>query len=105
MNPYFIHQEILIITDTRFTWAEYNAVSVTCKNESKRERLKQACWDGKVPALLPECFENHHQGALNLWEINERKSFIRLEYGGFSTLMEKEYSINPYAFIEAQSLN
>ena len=49
--------EILIMTNTNFSareWLQKNEVENKCRLE--KEKLKQACWDGLVPELLPECF-------------------------------------------------
>jgi hypothetical protein len=96
MNNDFSQQELLIMTNTSFTAREW-----CCKNESRlfsqKEQFKQACWDGLVPQMLPECFNSSKQ--LQLWEMNEADAFIDLEYGKFLAKKEKKYSVNPYEFL------
>ena len=95
------------MTNTSFSSREWLTKDETATQEqlTKKEQLKQACWNGLIPELLPECFENPLDRSLILWEINEANAFIDLEYGDFVKNQEKNCSINPYIFIEVQDYN
>ncbi len=98
-------QEILIMTNTSFSsrhW-ELGGESGSRHLFSKKEKFKQACWNGLAPAMLPECFQP--DTALQLWEMNEADTFIDLEYGQFLAKKEKKYSVNPYVFMPEQEFN
>ncbi len=105
MNNDFCQQELLIMTNTSFStreWCSKNESDVS-RLFSPKEQFKQACWDGLVPQMLPECFDNRKR--LQLWEMNEADSFIDLEYGEFLGKKEKRYSVNPYVFLCLQDYN
>src|ERR1700712_5744001 len=100
--------EILILTGTTFS-----AGQISDKNEpaskpgrTEKEILTEACWNGLLPALLPEICEQIPEGKkMYLWEIKEADAFIELELGEMQEDKEKYFSINPYSFIGAQPLS
>ena len=101
-------QEILLMTGTSFssrTWCEKDDED-NKKNITPNDKLKEACWNGLLPEMLPEiCLLFAADKKLFLWQIKEGKSFIDLELGDFPEEMEKEFSIDPYSFIHSQSLS
>lgn len=105
MHNDFTQQEVLVMTNTSFAAREW------CSNDqreeaqffSQKEQFKQACWNGLMPEMLPECFDPAK--SLQLWEMNEADSFIELEYGEFLAKKEKKYSVNPYLFLPEQDYN
>ncbi len=96
-----IQQEILLMTGTSFS-------SRQClqKNEpdncnlSELEILQEACCNGLLPQMLPEICGNNEK--LFIWKINENKSCIEIELGEYPEITEKNFSIDPYAFIPLQ---
>lgn len=72
---------------------------------SKKEQLKEACWNGLTPEILPECFYENANRSLSLWEINDANTFINLEFCEGIQRIEERYSLNPYLFMQFQSFN
>ena len=64
------------------------------------EQLQEACWNGQLPQILPEiCEASTGDNTLFLWEIKENKSSVEIILGQLPEQMEREYSIDPYAFL------
>ena len=70
-------------------------------NFSREENLIDACWNGMTPQLLPEFF-NSCDKSITLWEINSGHAFIDLEFYGAVRNQAKEFSVNPYVFMQVQ---
>jgi hypothetical protein len=100
--------EIILLTGTTFS-----AGQIANKNDAagkagrtEKEMLTEACWNGLLPALLPEICEQIPAGKkMYLWEIKEADAFIELEMGEFQEDKENYFSINPYMFIPEQPLS
>lgn len=103
-HPNFKQQEILLLFNTSFSERNcYQAAKNNKHNFSEnKQQLKDACWRGLVPSLLPECFDFIIDKSMHLWEINEADKFIQLKYSRFVPHSEKESSINPYLFLTVQ---
>ncbi len=100
-------QEILLITGTSFSSREFCETTdgINYNHLTEKERLELACWNGLLPEILPEIFEQHSLKKLYLWEIREASSFIELELGEIHLELEKEFSIDPYSFLPMQMLS
>ena len=100
--------EVLILTGTSFS-----ANQLSDKNEpgtkpgrSEKEMLTEACWNGLLPAMLPElCEQLPANKKIYLWEIKEADAFIELEIGELQEDKDKYFSVNPYAFLPEQPLS
>lgn len=105
MKTNFTQQQILLLTGTSFSLQEFSETSdgLNCNHLTEKEKLEIACWNGLLPAMLPEIFQ---QQAVNkklyLWEIREGSSFIELELGEIHLEIEKQFSIDPYSFMPLQ---
>ena len=105
MKTNFTQQEILLLTGTSFSLQEFsqNVDGFNSSQLSEKEKLEVACWNGLLPVMLPEVFQ---QNAINkklyLWEIREGSSFIELELGEIHLELEKQFSIDPYSFMPLQ---
>ncbi|HSQ44336.1 MAG TPA: hypothetical protein VLM16_05035 [Ginsengibacter sp.] len=100
-------QEILLLTGTTFSKREWSEkISGNKNNRTEKEQLEDACWNGLLPELLPEIYI-HPEGnrKVFLWQIKQGKSFLDVELGDIPEETEKEYSIDPYAFLHFQSLS
>ena len=101
-------QEILLMTGTSFsarTWCE-NDDKEDQKNITPEDRLKDACWNGLLPEILPEiCKREVGEKKLFLWQVTEASYFIDVELGEVPGETEKCFSINPYSFLEFQLLS
>ena len=107
MNTNPRQQEILLMIHSHFfskKWLKINERENDNKLSGK-EQLKEACWNGLTPEILPECFETTYDKSTRLWEINDADAFIDLEYGEHIFNKEKAYSVNPYTFMQVQGFN
>lgn len=102
-----LQQEILIMTGTSFS---SNQCLVKLKNNNRiyteTEYLREACWDGQLPRMLPEickwAFENKE---LYIWQVKENKSAIQIDIAEAPGSMEKDLSIDPATFMEVKLMN
>ena len=100
-------QEILLFINTRFTSRQWSEKEDTGKEDklSPKEKLEEACWNGLISEILPEICEKPNDVSLTLWEINIANSFFDLKFSEFPKDVEKEFSVDPYRFLEVQGLN
>lgn len=101
-------QEILLATGTSFTSREFCKGSDGTDYESftEKEKLIIACWNGLLPEILPEVFEEQSVNKkLCIREIRETSSFIELELGDIYVEFEREFSIDPYSFLHTKILS
>ncbi|MDQ6844505.1 MAG: hypothetical protein M3Z92_09160 [Bacteroidota bacterium] len=101
-------QEILLVTGTSFSSREFCETSdgFNYNHLSEKEKLEVACWNGLLPVMLPEIFNQFSVSKkLYLWEIREGASFIELELGDIHLEFEKLYSIDPYSFLPLQIMS
>jgi hypothetical protein len=107
MKARSIQQEILLMTGTKFAakeWAEKNVEDN--KKLSPSEQLEEACWNGLLADMLPEVVEKGKEGkSLFLWHIRHCNSFLEIDLGESSPLIESEFSIDPYFFIPSKILS
>ncbi len=108
MKTNFTQQEILLCTGTSFSLQEFSETTdgLNYNHLTEKEKLEVACWNGLLPAMLPEIFQQHAVNKkLYLWEIREASSFIELELGEIHLELEKQFSIDPYSFVPLQVLS
>lgn len=107
MKTISTQQEILVLTGTSFSrrqWTEKNNYDKA--DQSEREELERACWNGLIKELLPEIFDKSEDGEeLFLWQVSEADAFIELDLSEFPGTTEKIFSINPYSFLLEKNLN
>ncbi|MEO7263878.1 MAG: hypothetical protein ABIW38_03145 [Ferruginibacter sp.] len=108
MKQIYINQEILLRPGSSIfnkEWCENDTASDS-KKLSQKEQVKQLCWNGMLPAMLPEICELNNEGKqLTLWEINETHNLLDLRMGELDQFMNDEWSINPYVIAALASLN
>jgi len=107
MNTNPRQQELLLMIHSNFFLREWLKINEQENNNklSDKEQLKEACWNGLTPEILPECFETTFDKSNRLWEINDADAFIDLEFGEHIFNKERAYSVNPYAFMQVQGFN
>jgi hypothetical protein len=102
-------QEILLVTGTDFSSRVYSPKDDKTgepSSLSETEQLEQACWNGLLPDMLPEIYQQDDKGnSLYLWDIKEAGSFLALDLAQFPTPKEKYFSIDPYVFLSEQVLS
>jgi hypothetical protein len=107
MNSDSRQKELLLIVHSSFfskAWVKRNHAEADGWF-SQKEQLKEACWDGLTPELLPECFDNLHDSSGTLWKINDANTFIDLVFCKYTQEIEKHHSLNPYIFMQVQEFN
>lgn len=100
-------QEILLMTGTKFSEREWAEKLVEDKNKlTASEKLEDACWNGMLDEMLPELIQKSDQGKrLFLWQIRHCRSFLEIELSDAPTVIEREFSIDPYFFVPGLTLN
>jgi hypothetical protein len=100
-------QEILLMTGTTFSSRQFSDRDDEGKKSglSEREQLEEACWNGLLPEMLPEIYEQTGDKKLYMWQITEAASFIEIELGELPEEKEKHFSIDPYAFLPLKFLS
>ena len=101
-------QEILLVTGTSFATRQAceKDDSGTSGSLSPIDRLQAACWNGLLPAMLPEIIQKTSNGKeLFLWQVYETTSFLELKLGEYQEENERELSIDPYAFMSKEMFN
>jgi hypothetical protein len=102
-----LQQEILIMTGTSFTSRlTFQKMSDDTQIYSETEQIQEACWNGMLPEMLPEiCLQFGERDKLYLWHVKENKSSIEIDICDAPCDIEKDFSIDPYAFLSVQLLN
>ena len=101
MKDIFTTQEILVMTNTKFSAREY-----TAKNENQPaknntdNKFAEACWNGMIPEMLPELFAGQYNKKLTLWMLAEGRNLLYAQLGEENEVPEVEYTLNPYALIQ-----
>ena len=100
-------QEILLMTGTKFSAREWAEKNVEDKNKlSATEQLEDACWNGLLDEMLPELVQKTAEGKkLFLWHVRHCRSFLEIELSESPTVIEREFSIDPYFFVPGILLN
>jgi len=106
MKTSYIQQEILLITGTSFAIRECCEKDTGKQNLTEREQLEEACWNGLLREMIPELYQVPGETKkLFLWDIKEGKSFIELELAEIPEKKDRYFSIDPYSFLDVQSLS
>jgi hypothetical protein len=107
MKTNFVQQEILLMTGTSFSQRQCVSKDDQDNHElTEKEHLEEACWNGLLPEMLPEIYgQTCGDTKLYLWQIREAVSFIEIELGELPGEKEKYFSIDPYTFLQMQSLS
>jgi hypothetical protein len=97
------NQEILLFTGTSFSnrpLCQKDTDDNEGRNYSAMEELEQACWDGMLNELLPELVGSSSNKNNNyIWNTMSGVHFLCISMGPCPMPVEKETSINPYAFL------
>ena len=101
------NQEVLLNINTSFCKREYceRYENNYTKKLSPTEVLKNLCWDGLLPELLPEICTKVDNKQLPLWELLETERLLHLRFGGYQEKLETAFSLNPYLLVDGISLN
>jgi hypothetical protein len=101
MKDIFTTQEILLMTNSKFSAQEY-----ADKNENQssknngRNKLAEACWNGMIPVMLPELFVDPYNKRVTMWQLEECNHLLYALLGEENNIPSAEFTINPYLFME-----
>lgn len=107
MNTLLHQKEILLVTNASFFWKNLikTTAAETDHHPTQKEKLMDACWNGLMPEILPECFDQDADNALKIWTISDTNAFINLNYWDGEEPSEQEFAVNPYIFMEIKDFN
>ncbi len=107
MNAPKSQTELLLMVNTSFFSKHLEKVNKFEARDwySKKEQLIEACWEGFTSEILPECFNTKDQNEIPLKEIIDGNTFLDLRFCEGRKKKEKQYSLNPYVFMQVQALN
>lgn len=107
METYTNQKEILLVANSCFFSKNWLKKSETAseRNFTQKEKIIDACWNGLVPEMLPEFFDMESDKSLSLWEINDAGAFVDLVFCDCVQAKEKEFSVNPYLFMQVKEYN
>ena len=102
-----MNQEVLLNINTSFCKREYceRNENNNTKKLSPTEVLKNLCWDGVLPEMLPEICTKVNNRQLTLWELLETQQLLHLRFGEYQEKLEAAFSLNPYLLMDAVYLN
>ncbi len=102
-----IFREILFVTTTSFSKRQLCETDVQDRtsNLAPEEQLEAACWNGLVDEMLPETMHLPFTQKLFLWQIEMRKSYLRLSMGLCPPVLEKQFALDPHNFLCTQEMN
>lgn len=108
MKNTFIQQEILLLAGTSFVSQQLMQQDDPGQQHGRnaQDQLEEACWNGLIKQMIPEIFEEP-LGTKNLfmWKVTGGGSYIGIELGDIPLEKEKEFSIDPIAFLSIQQLS
>lgn len=102
-----VQQEILLMTKSSLSkrnLCERNSTE-SGKHFSNVERLEQACWNGMLDEFLPGLIVKVEGKTLFLWEIQNANNFLHIDLCERPDFLNREFSIDPYLFINELSYN
>lgn len=106
MKNNFTTQEILLMTNTRFSAREYSIKEEeNGPQRSAKDKLAEACWNGLITEMLPEICITKNKKSLTLWELGEAQHLFYLHLGEVDTVPDAAFTLNPYRFTERSVMN
>jgi len=98
-------QELLLNVHSSFCKREWCERDERKPALSAAERLKNLCWDGLLPELLPEICIKEDNKPLILWEMMGMSNLLHLKMGGYDVKLNPELSVHPYFVLDSMSNN
>jgi hypothetical protein len=106
MEEQSTQQEVLLLTGTSFSARQRieNEGSERNRNLDETTELEEACWNGLLPAMLPEICAITDKPVF-IWKIREGAAFLEVEIGDVPRDVDAYYSLDPYAYMMTRSYN
>jgi hypothetical protein len=108
MAKKYVQVEVLLVIGTSFStgnWVNRDENS-NSPQQSEIERLEEACWNGQLKTMLPECWiDPPNDGILYLWGVRQAESFLKLELCEIPLPIDPCESIMPQSFLSFQNNN
>ncbi|CAN5178102.1 hypothetical protein BH11BAC5_BH11BAC5_26680 [soil metagenome] len=106
MKNIFTTQEILLMTNTAFSAREYSDKNENQPSKNNNQnKLAEACWNGLIPAMLPELFDDPYSKRRTMWQLAECNHLLYAHLGEDGTTPDTEFTINPYVLMEEMNIN
>ena len=108
MKPGNIHQEILLLTTSRFLLREFcqSLNHDDSRHISDSEKLAEACWSGLLHETMPETIQKTESGkSLYIWQIQHSPTSLQISLSNAIFAIEPEFSIDSHLFLKANSKN
>jgi len=102
-----VQQEILLMTNSTLSKRNFCEKDSSEANSSftNIEKLERACWNGLLEDFLPGLLIKVDGKSLLLWEVHNAKSFLHIDLCDQPDFPNKEFSIDPYIFLNHLNLN
>ena len=106
MEEQSTQQEVLLLTGTSFSARQRidNGESERNRNLDETAKLEEACWNGLLPAMLPEICTVSDKPVF-IWKIREGAAFLEVEISDIPRELDAYYSLDPYAYAMTRTYN
>jgi acyl-CoA synthetase (AMP-forming)/AMP-acid ligase II len=105
MKDIFTSQEIVLLTSTKFAAREYLDKNENKTSPDKLNKLAEACWNGMIPAMLPELFDDANDKRRIMWQLEEYDRCLYARLGEDSQMPDAGFSLDPYVLFENRNEN
>ncbi|RYY16468.1 MAG: hypothetical protein EOO04_26900 [Chitinophagaceae bacterium] len=106
MEEQSTQQEVLLLTGTSFSARQHIESEGPERNRNLDEtaKLEEACWNGFLPAMLPEICAISEKPVF-IWKIREGAAFLEVEISDIPRDLDAYYSLDPYAYATTRNYN
>lgn len=107
MKPIIANQEIMLFAGTSFSKMEFSPLDNTKGPElhTQSEELERACWAGMLFEMLPELPSPFEGSKAFIWSIYSASQFVLINQGTQPSIIENQFSVDPYCFLDDIKLN
>jgi hypothetical protein len=105
MKPQYVHQEVLIFTNTTLSQTTIYRKNSNNKNSSAIEELEEAFWDGLLNELVPEIMPLILHPKMVIWGVHAGKFYLLIDLADNPGITESTLSIDPYLLLSEINMN
>ncbi len=101
MKDIFTSMEILLVANTKFSSREFLGKNENkpSNNNGQHHKFAEACWNGMIPAMLPEFFNEANPKLITMWQVEECRHILYVNMGEENNTPDPAFTINPFAFL------